>query len=365
MTFCKFLDQGLVYNNNVTEFVVSPCCYFSERYSISPDLDVVAQLENFKEQWKSADVTKTCKICMDHEAGGLTSYRQAANNIVIADQGLAVVTIAVNKKCNLACPTCDDSSSSHWYKQNQLNGVEVSDKIINLHREDTTGAITDKFMSLVSSQDLSNLQYIKFGGGEPFMSGTHHEVLKLIPNPENVTVQYTSNFSTTPNKKTLALWEKFKLIKWVASIDGVADRFDFLRWPYQWQDLNKFKSKMWESVPVNVMFGCEHTLNPLNILYYDEFEEWFNQEFSANRLGDASDLNLHYAAGIMGLDHANQELRLLVSKKYGAAHPVSTLLSRVAESPNHAPMIEYLDKLARWRNQDWRKLFPEVAECYR
>lgn len=363
-SFCKFLEHGLVYNNNTTEFVVSPCCYFSESYAIDPTGDLVMQFNNAKKKWLSADYSETCKTCIKQEAMKTHSYRQAAEDLVNENQGIVALTIAVNKKCNLACATCDDSKSSFWFKQNQINHVDIPAATINLHREDKIGEVTEKFLSLLAAHDLSNLKYIKFGGGEPFMSDIHHEVLQLIPDPKNVTVQYTSNFSTKPSNRTLSLWENFKLIKWVASIDGVGEQFEFLRWPYRWENLISFKEKMWEMVPANVMFGCEHTLSPLNVLYYDRFESWFSDQFAFNRLGDPTDFNLHFAWGILGIEFTNEKLRDMVKSKYGASHPVTALLEHTQPNHNCEPMLQYLDKLSRWRKMDWRTVFPEVHRCY-
>lgn len=152
------------------------------------------------------------------------------------------------------------------------------------------------------------------------------------------------------------------MIKWVASIDGVADQFEFLRWPYEWTKLAEFKDRAFAQVPNNVMFGVEYTLNPLNIFYYDRFEQWFNQEFAVNKLGDPSDLNIHYADGIMGLAKTNSDVRDIVAKKYNN-HQIHNLLKQVPYT-NSTGFTEYLDKIDQWRNTSWRTIFPDVEQYY-
>jgi hypothetical protein len=361
--FCKFLKNGLVYNNDTNHFVVSPCCYFSKNYTIDPASNPEQQLADYKQQWLTEDFSNTCKICLDAESSGLTSYRQASFDEIPGDyEQLNFLTIAVNKKCNLACASCDSNSSSFWYQENLRHNVQESNHIIQLHREDREGIITEKFLSTLASQDLSKVTYIKFGGGEPLMSDTHEKILNLFSHPEKITIQYTSNFSLMPTERVFKLWEKFKLIKWVASLDGVGDQFSFLRWPYSWKNLEKFIENAKANVPGNVMFGVEHTINLLNAFYYTEFKTWMEEHFNANRFGDPSDLNLHKCHGLLSVDHMPPNLQNLVKNKLGDNHAVSMMIDQSTYSNNITPTIQYLDQLDQWRNLSWRSLFPEIQE---
>lgn len=361
--FCKFLKNGLVYNNDTNHFTVSPCCYFSKNYNIDPDLAPEQQLIDYKQQWLSEDFNDTCRICLNAEASGLISYRQASFDEIPGDyEQLNFLTIAVNKKCNLACPSCDSNSSSFWYQENLRHNVVESKNIIQLHQEDREGIITEKFLSTLTSQDLSEVTYIKFGGGEPLMSDTHEKILNLFSNPEKIVIQYTSNFSLMPTDRVLKLWEKFKLVKWVASLDGINDQFTFLRWPYLWKDLVDFSKTAKLTAPSNVMFGVEHTVNILNAFYYPEFEQWFDTNLKFNRFNDQSDLNLHKCNGILSVDHIPLPLRQLIKEKLGNNHPISTMIDQTTYSGNIKATVQYLDQLNQRRNTNWRKLFPEIQE---
>ena len=359
--FCKFLKNGLVYNNNTTNFTVSPCCYFYKNYSIDTLQDVSKQIRDYQKLWLAEDFNKACRTCLDIEKSGTNSYRQSSFDQITTDHDhFGFLTVAVNKKCNLACPSCNSGSSSFWYQENVRNGIPESDIIVKLHQEDREHIITEKFLSVFKNQDLSEITYIKFGGGEPLMSDTHEQILNLIPSPENVTVQYTSNFSIMPSKNTLGLWKKFKLIKWVASIDGVGEQFTLLRWPYKYQALDKFVDTAKISVPSNVMFGVEHTINVLNAFYYDKFESWFNSRLGSNREGDASDLALHPCSGVLSLSNMPLPLRNLVKNKLGPAHPVSVMIDQHPFLHDTSSLIDYLDNLDKIRNQNWREIFPEI-----
>jgi hypothetical protein len=111
------------------------------------------------------------------------------------------------------------------------------------------------------------------------------------------------------------------------------------------------------------MFGIEHTINPLNIFYYDIFEDWFNTEFSKNRLGDLSDLTLHPCAGNIGLDKIPEKLKFNVLEKYGKTR-VSSLLLNINSFNAPTSLIKHMDMLDSQRNTNWRNTFKEVSEYF-
>lgn len=364
--FCRHLKNGLVYNNNTTAFTVAPCCFFGgNRYKINPDQDLLEQLSALRTHWITADVKTNCKICIDAEKQMTTSYRQMSFDCIQGvDNRLEFLTVAVNKKCNLACASCNSTSSSFWYQENNRNNIVQGRNIRQMHQEDRQGIIEDKFVQLLSKQDLSALTYIKFGGGEPLMSDTHEKIMALIPDPSKVTVQYTSNFSIMPSKTLLQTWEKFKLVKWVASLDGVGEQFSFLRWPYRWEKLGPFVVDAINIVPGNVMFGVEHTINPLNAFYFDQFQTWFNQQLGTNRYGDQSDFNIHLCNGVMGIEHTPLALRDKIKRHYGAQHAISIALDQNPYSGSVTPLVQYLNQLDQWRGTSWRDTFFEVHEFF-
>ena len=358
-TFCQHLNTGLVYNNDTYAFTVSPCCYFLQTDKVNQDLT------EHRVHWQKSNLQTNCRICIQAENSGLYSYRQASFNWMTgAGNGIEFLTVAVNKKCNLACVSCDAGASSYWYQENNRHNVVQPINIQKLHAEDREGKTTKQFLDLLEKQDLSSLKYIKFGGGEPLMSDTHLKILKLINNPENVTLQYTSNFSIMPTVEVLEQWEKFKLVKWVASLDGIGEQFSFLRWPYDWKNLNSFVKKAIQLVPGNVMFGVEHTLNPLNVFYFDKFQKWFYTHFAVNRYGDPSDLNLHLCNGNLGIEQTPPELRKIILDKFGPEHSVVKMLQQTSYPGNTKNIVNYLDQIDSWRNLQWRKIFPEVESYF-
>ena len=362
--FCKFLDHGIQYNNNTTNFTIAPCCYFSKKYTINIDKDIKEQYIDARSTWSKENLEQTCKICIDHETLGIRSYRQASFDIVPEqNKYISMVTVAVNKECNLACPQCGSHSSSFWHRENQRNGIPEDQKIINYHLANHKGKITDKFISLFDSDHFNNLNYVKFGGGEPLMTDTHIKIMKKIKNKNNIELQYTSNFSIMPSDEVLELWKKFKTVKWMASIDGIGDQFSLLRWPYTWSKLNDFSKRAFDVTSGNVIFGVEHTLNMLNIFYYDQIEEWFNTIFCKSNKQRRGVLNLHNVMGKLSLAEVPIKLREEIRKKFGNNHIIT---KTVQNEPikDFKESVRYLDLLDGQRSTNWRLNFSEIESHY-
>ena len=333
--------------------------------AIDTKKDVYEQYLKHKFAWKNENFDKTCKVCIDHEKVGIESYRQASFNIVPANsKSISMLTVAINKECNLACPQCNSSSSSTWYRENLRNGVKELPEIVSYHTDNHKGKTTEKFVSLFEANDFSNLNYIKFGGGEPLMTETHLEVLDKVQNPANVELQYTSNFSIMPSAEALDKWSKFKNVKWMGSIDGTNEQFSLLRWPHTWEKFKKLCTRAIEETPDNVTFGIEHTLNMFNIFYYDRIEKWYLTEFCKGHSKKRGVLSLHNVFDRMRLSEVPESLKNIIVEKYGNNHKITNILNSEFKADDYKKSIRYMDLLDRQRNTNWRSVFSEIQSHY-
>jgi len=363
--FCKFLEHGLQYDNNTVNFTVRPCCFFTKDYKIDALKNVPEQYRKYKSAWKKENLNETCKVCIDHEKSGMESYRQASFNIVPEDaSAVSMLTVAINKECNLACPQCDSNYSSLWYRENLRNGIKESPEIMSYHVDNHKGKITEKFISLFDETDFDNLKYIKFGGGEPLMTDTHLTVLDKIKNPASVELQYTSNFSIMPSAKTLEKWSNFKNVKWMASIDGTGDQFSLLRWPHTWEKLEKICDRAVAETPDNVTFGIEHTLNMLNIFHFDKLEKWYLTKFCKGHAHRRGVLSLHNVFGKLKLSEVPTSLKNVIIEKYGKDHKITKILNEQFKADDYSTSVGYMDTLDKQRNTNWRSTFAEVESYY-
>ena len=337
-TFCRFLSNGYSYNLVNNQLKVKPCCWYNGDHTREYLQSVTG--------WTSG-----CEVCQKQELSGYHSFRQASFDIVpdLNDHSIVALDIAVDFNCNAACVMCGPEFSSTWSKH--LDNLKV------IH-------IAPKFDSPVElpKLDLTNLRRIKFFGGEPLLTDLHTNILKQIENPEQVEIWYTTNASILPSQEVLDLWGKFKLVFLEASIDGVGEQFEYIRWPLVWTRVEENLLKLKQIGPNNLLFRINHTLNPFNIYYYDRLETWFNQNLATNRLGDASEINIHPCWGNWGLDKTPLALRTVVAEKY-KEHSISSILSQV-ELSDSQPISKFTQTWDPIRKNDWRKVFPDIVKYF-
>ena len=89
-------------------------------------------------------------------------------------------------------------------------------------------------------------------------------------------MHYTTNGSIFPDTEWWDIWKYFKKVDIQLSIDGVGARFEYIRFPGNWNNLEKnvsdYKIKIKNCE--NMQLSISHTLGALNIFYLDEFFHW-------------------------------------------------------------------------------------------
>lgn len=347
--FCRFLSNGYSINLNESlneSLLVKPCCWYEGGLPLDADR---AEFNNI------TDWTPACQICQQQEQAGYKSFRQSSFDILSESDDLSIIALDINidYNCNAACVICDEKSSSLWHKQ------LTKHKIIHIAPNYNPQLQLDYILANI---DLSELRRIKFFGGEPLLTDTHIQVLKKIPNPRQVDIWYTTNASIIPSADVLDIWSKFKLVYVEASIDGINEQFNYIRWPLQWNKIESNLLTLKESAPVNVLFRINHTLNPFNIYYYSRLETWVADYFSANRLGDPTEINIHPCWGIWALDRTPRALRDLVQTTY-PNHDISRLLAHCDfQTPD--TILKFTDKWDLIRKNSWKTAFPEIIEYF-
>ena len=353
-SFCRYLSNGYSFIIQENKLAVMPCCWRSD-YIIVDDNLVQNRINKFE---SVTDWTPECEKCRVLEQSGQHSMRQTSFDLVPDNAGHDPVAIDIflDKECNAACITCGETNSSLWTKEIQkLNNIPVR------FASDTT-LIDNSIDQIVSSVNLSNLRYIKFFGGEPLFSDTHLRFLEHVPNPEEVTVQYTTNGSIYPKQEVLDVWKKFKLIIFAVSLDGVGEQFNYVRWPLPWAKVSENLLRLKNGNVFNLMFRVEFTANFLNTYYFDRLETWVEENLKTNAMGDPTDLNIHHCWGVWDLNKMPQEIRQLVLDKYPKNHIIHNLVSNL---PAPVPLGNWHNFVETWdkrRNNNWKQSFPDLVD---
>jgi hypothetical protein len=146
------------------------------------------------------------------------------------------------------------------------------------------------------------------------------------------------------------------------SIDGTHDRFDYLRWPADWNQVVDNILSLREKLPSNVMFCVQECTSNLNLFYFGEVEKWIRTHFDTNREGDRVD----HATQLAWHSYLNVNT---ITQEYVDAIKDTTMFQFISSNWQENPVkikefIRETEKFDQIRGEDWKKTFPEVANFY-
>jgi len=328
-------------------------------------------LQNIREQNTQGDWHSGCWECEKLEKTGIKSFRHSMIEKFGIRQNLSGphrIDLLFDRSCNLACRICGPSASTFWQKHLQDNNLPL-DKNVNIKDNFTvnnTGNFNEIHQAL-KSLDLSNLEMVQFCGGETLLGNTYWQaaeaIAELAPDSKNkMELGFQTNGTQSIDEKHYKTIEKFKLIKIIISIDGINDRFEYLRWPASWNQVVDNIMDLREKLPSNVMFFIQETTSCLNLLYFNEVSRWVGQNFNANREGDP----VYHTTQLVNHDYLDVDN---ITQEYVDALKDQSLKHAISknwqENPDRIKLfIKETEKFDSLRSQDWKKTFPEVANFY-
>ena len=297
LTLASLPDQSINY---------SVCCWSNE--SISSSDGVIdfnhPQLRKLRDLNQQGELSYShCSKCIEQEKASKKSMRLGYLEMEGVEQDyvstLQHLDIQIDMSCNLACVTCGPEFSTTWKKELKIKGLQVRPQVEKFLQE--------KF----SSMDLSSLKEVRIWGGEPFLSHTHKKILEFVAertNPSNIRLMYNTNGTCRIDQETKELIERFRFARISFSVDGIGERFDYLRYPAKWHEVES--NLLWwkENLPHNSMLSMTVTASLLNVLYLDEVFEWHKKYFSQSKFLDPIEIYVHHAFGDYALDNAPVEM---------------------------------------------------------
>jgi MoaA/NifB/PqqE/SkfB family radical SAM enzyme len=217
-----------------------PCCRFLENKSI-----YLAKNSSIKDYHNSDfinDIKKTmetgwhsgCYKCKNEEEAGLTSLRNLYNLDHSFSNNIESIELSLSNKCNLVCRMCSPTYSTKW--ESFLNTHSKLENFVSTKVEPVS--INDIF---TKDKDLSNLRFIKYLGGEPFITPELTKMFQILDEQhllENITFMCSTNATLFPEKH-LRYLKKFKLIRMHVSLDGVGVLNEYIRYGKSWNSIIK------------------------------------------------------------------------------------------------------------------------------
>lgn len=256
------------------EGTVNPCCMFSptiyhEKYKNLQEAFDGQENKNLRKKMLNGELIDGCQKCDLYESLNKFSYREhfnmKYNSSTLQNPKIRELEFALDNVCNFKCVTCSSRFSSKWYRDD----LRLIDLGIPRHSE----AISNrkkvlKNVNNLESLDLSELNYLKLIGGEPFINDSYIDILKKLK-LENLELALITNNSVFPDK-WIELILKVKKLSLHISIDGVYEVGEFVRLGMnfekftenlmRWKKLSELESK------IDIKFNfVVHSLNVLNL----------------------------------------------------------------------------------------------------
>ena len=254
------------------------------------DIQNSDHMRNLRDQFLAAQRPETCRKCWNEEDAGRTSKRMHTLDRLkhsLNDQywstdakPLMFLDLKLGNICNLKCRICGSWSSS------QFAGEEISfmprneQKSSHAYKMLRAGAWPKENTQFWQQIDivLSDIRYIEFTGGEPFMIDQHFDMLQSIVDrgvAAQVEIHYNTNGTLFPDRGP-DIWRHFKTVEIAFSVDDIGPRFEYQRSNASWstvkENINRFRI-MREGMP-NLQLQCCTTVNVFNVRYLDEVALW-------------------------------------------------------------------------------------------
>lgn len=269
---------------------ILPCCKFQNtnytKFNIQANTIKQFRNSNFlteiKTEFLNNQWPQGCNRCQLEESIGVKSKRILDNerwhnyyqDYNLYSNEILTVSMALGNTCNLKCIMCSPHASSLWAREYQ---DVYSIKVENLNQV-RTDIISD------IAHFAPNLVHIDFHGGEPFLSSIDDHLAVLDTyitsgQAENISIHYSTNGTLFPDQRFWQRLSNFKNVDIQLSIDGVADRFEYIRFPAKWSVLehNVQKYQQQQQIVSNLQLSVAHTLSAFNIYYLEEFYQWCQQ----------------------------------------------------------------------------------------
>lgn len=364
-TFCRHLSNG--FKIDVTwdnKLLWSPCCYYSKKV---PLLDREAFEKEMARTSTATDWLPECHLCQQMEessAGIQVSPRLSSFNRITQDNLDAGVCgnleMSFDPKCNAACLSCGSYISDTWKKYDYRHGIKDIGVITNHGPEMTE--------QLISAVALDHLEELYILGGEPFYSTTGNQMLRHLHathhNIGQIRLRYQSNGSIIPDDETKELWKGFKSVEVSLSLDGIGERFNYLRWPLKWHRVERTVADLLGTTTATISVNA--TISPLNVWYFQELDAWARVTIPKDRLKwPETPVRPNRCLGTLDLSFTPQALRDDIRSMYGNDHRLTKIFSNLEINTNYQQMFDHIEQHDPLRRLDWKETFPDIVQYYK
>ena len=282
---------------------VRPCCLAEDEIKdelgnkyklIETDLRDVQNSEymrKLRQQFLDGKQPQTCRKCWKEERSGRTSKRMhtldrlkhviAESEWTDESKSLQFLDLKLGNICNLKCRICGSWSSSQFAAEelkfdrgNEFHKQMLKDGAWPRENSDFWSGLDDI---------ITDIKYIEFTGGEPFMIREHFQLLETIIEKGiagQVEIHYNTNGTQYPEHAE-SIWKHFKTVEIAFSIDDVEDRFEYQRTNALWTEVEENIARFRDlrsRYPHIIQLQVCSTINVYNVIYLETLANWIDKQ---------------------------------------------------------------------------------------
>lgn len=257
-----------------------------------------AYMRSVRKTMLEGQIPATCIKCYDEEQQGVASKRiwetgtwlyeglDIRDLIENTDEdgsipmNIKYLDLRLGHTCNLKCIMCSPHDSSLWVNDHKkvfpIFQSSLLKKQMTWEAENFNNRWHEnpKFWNEIYDQ-IPNIKQLYFAGGEPLLIKEHKMFLQEIISrnyASNISLRYNTN-GVLIDDEIIDIWKNFKKVKVGVSVDGLADKGHYIRYPVDWNVLQNNLIKLDES-PDNIFCNIALAAQVLNIKHVPDFIKW-------------------------------------------------------------------------------------------
>ena len=379
-------------------------------------------MRNVRTTMLHGDIPASCTKCFEEESKGVASKRlweiahwiqegvdieeliRETKEDGTVPEKLVYLDLRLGHTCNLKCIMCSPHDSSMWVADHKkVFPLFKNPSVKNQMRWDQDSFNNywhenPDFWKEMYAQ-IPNLKHVYFAGGEPLLIKEHKTFLEEIIRQgyaDKILIRYNTN-GLLIDDSIIDIWKKFKKVKVGFSIDALGDRNHFIRYPSQWDVIEK-NLKILDNTPDNIEVNIATAIQILNIKHLPDFVKWkVEQNYKKINLenftrgiqagGGLINMHLVYIPTFLSIKCLPADDKAEVRKKFAELANWLYINYRQDEDfwktnpygwrrwqavldfmdgDDHSYLLpaftEYIEKLDLIRKTDFKKIFPELRQ---
>ena len=250
------------------------------------DIRETNHMRSLRREFLQGVQPNTCRRCWAEEDSGRTSKRMHTLDDTVWTEDakpLMFLDLKLGNICNLKCRICGSWSSSTFAVEELAHSKQPPKETFHyaMLQQGRWPRESEEFWAELETH-MSEIRYLEFTGGEPFMIEEHFDLLqKLVDrgHAEHIEIHYNTNGTVWPAQAE-SIWQHFRHVEIAFSIDDVGERFEYQRsnavWSEVTENIQRFRLMRARNNNISLQVCC--TINVFNVLYLVDVACWIAQQ---------------------------------------------------------------------------------------